>query len=50
MKLRFTLFRRGEVYYCEDTTTRKQTTPVDVDAGDVEAVVLGITNNQWQNA
>jgi len=24
MKQRFILFRRGEVYYCEDTTTRKQ--------------------------
>lgn len=25
MKSRFILFRRAEVYYCEDTTTRKQT-------------------------
>lgn len=24
MKPRFILFRRGGVYYCEDTTTRKQ--------------------------
>ena len=24
MKLRFILFRRARVYYCEDTTTRKQ--------------------------
>ena len=25
MEQRFILFRRGEVYYCEDTKTRKQT-------------------------
>ncbi len=25
MKQPFILFRRGEVFYCEDTTTRKQT-------------------------
>jgi hypothetical protein len=25
MKARFILFRRAGVYYCEDTTTRKQT-------------------------
>ena len=39
MKQRFILFRRGEVFYCEDTTTREQTTLRTKDRAEAERLL-----------
>lgn len=44
MKQRFTLFRRGEVFYCEDTTTGKQSSLRTKD--DAEALTLLHSKNE----
>src|SRR3981189_996847 len=44
MKLRFNLFRRGQVYYCEDTTTGTQISLRTKDEG--EALTLLHSKNE----
>ena len=44
MKQRFILFRRGSTFYCEDTTTKKQTSLRTKDEG--EAATLLATRNE----
>lgn len=39
MKKRFLLFRRGEMFYCEDTTTRRQTSLRTADRGTAETLL-----------
>ncbi|HTI71945.1 MAG TPA: hypothetical protein VMF06_18355, partial [Candidatus Limnocylindria bacterium] len=39
MKLRFTLFKRGSTYYCEDTTSGKQTSLKTKDEGEAQTLL-----------
>jgi hypothetical protein len=39
MKLRFTLFRRGGVFYCQDTSTKRQTSLRTRDAGEAQTLL-----------
>lgn len=39
MKLRFILFRRGNIYYCEDTNTGQQTSLRTKDAGEAQTLL-----------
>lgn len=39
MKARFTLFRRGQVYYAQDTTTGQQTSLRTKDEGEAQALL-----------
>ena len=39
MKLRFTLFRRGGVFYCQDNSTRQQTSLRTRDAGEAQTLL-----------
>lgn len=49
MKLRFILFRRSGVYYCEDTTTRKQTSLRTRDKSEANAL-LNAKNESFRQA
>jgi integrase len=47
MKTRFILFRRGDVFYCEDTTTKKQISLRTRDASEA-AVLLNARNESFR--